>query len=95
MYLSETAAVFVFRGPNVRALVGETARRPAVWKAGLAWQPCFAGPPQVIDLANLEPDAELAYCWTAISEQVTECGGAPERREVLSGRGSAAGSGPS
>jgi len=65
VYLSESAAVFVFRGPNVRALVGEAARHPAVWKAGMAWQRCFAGPPQIADPADIDSDAEPAYHWSS------------------------------
>ena len=65
VYLSETEAVFVFRGADVRAKVGKAVRHPAVWRAGLAWQRCFAAPPEVVDdpaLHNL--DADPAYRWT-------------------------------
>jgi hypothetical protein len=65
VYLSESEAVFVFRGTDVRAKVGKAARHPAVWRAGLAWQRCFAAPPQVADDATfLEIDAVPTYSWT-------------------------------
>jgi hypothetical protein len=66
VYLSETEAVFVFRGADVRAQVGQAVRHPAVWRAGLAWQRCFAAPPQIVDdTTALDLDAVPAYSWTA------------------------------
>jgi hypothetical protein len=65
VYLSESEAVFVFRGANVRAQVSQAARNPAVWRAGLAWQRCFAAPPQIVDPEELSLDAEPAYRWIA------------------------------
>lgn len=64
VYLSESEAVFVFRGRNVRARVGKAVRHPGVWRAGLDWQRCFAAPPQVVDDPSLlDLDAVPAYHW--------------------------------
>jgi hypothetical protein len=65
VYLSETEAVFVFRGPDVRAQLSSAIRQPAVWRAGLAWQRCFAEPPHIAELGTLHLDAPPAYRWTA------------------------------
>ncbi len=65
VYLADDEAIFVFRGSNVRAQVTRAFRHPAVWRAGIAWQRCFAGPPQVVRAADLEPDAVAAYHWGA------------------------------
>jgi hypothetical protein len=66
VYLSESEAVFVFHGANVRAQVVRAVRHPAVWRAGVAWQRCFAAPPQVVDdLAFINLDADPAYRWVA------------------------------
>jgi hypothetical protein len=70
VYLCEGEAVFVFRGPNVRARIGRAIRHPAVWRAGLAWQRCFATPPQVVELAELSLDSSPAYRWVESEEQV-------------------------
>ena len=64
VYLSETEAVFVFRGSDVRARVSQAIRHPAVWRAGVAWQRCFAEPPRIADLAGLHLDSPAAYRWT-------------------------------
>jgi hypothetical protein len=65
VYLSEAEAVFVFRGSDLRARVGKAIRQPAVWRAGLAWQRCFAEPPRIADLAGLHLDSPPAYRWTS------------------------------
>lgn len=65
VYLDASEAVFVFRGRDVRAHLGAAVRHPAVWKAGLAWQRCFAGAPEIVDVAALRLDAEPAYAWLA------------------------------
>jgi hypothetical protein len=65
VYLSETEAVFVFRGSDVRTRVSRAIRQPAVWRAGLAWQRCFAEPPHIADLAGLDLEAPPAYSWTS------------------------------
>jgi hypothetical protein len=71
VYLSEGEAVFVFRGADVHAQVNRAIRHPAVWRAGVAWQRCFARPPQVIDRAALlNLDAEPAYRWLPPSQRV-------------------------
>jgi hypothetical protein len=68
--LNEDGAVFVFCGANVRSQVGKAIRHPAVWRAGVAWQRCFAAPPQIIDQASLlNLDAEPAYRWLPPSER--------------------------
>lgn len=64
VYLREGEAVFVFRGSAVRAQMGAAIRHPSVWRAGLAWQRCFAGAPQIRDLADVWLDAVPAYAWT-------------------------------
>jgi hypothetical protein len=70
VYLSEDEAVFVFHGCNVRARVSHAIRQPAVWRAGLAWQRCFAAPPQIIDQATLlNLNAEPAYRWVPPSHR--------------------------
>lgn len=64
VYLSEDEAVFVFRGANVRTQLGKAIRHPAVWRAGLAWQSCFAAPPQIVDqTALINLDGDPAYRW--------------------------------
>lgn len=63
VYLREGEAVFVFRGRNVRARVGKAIRHPAVWRAGLAWQRCFAAPPQLMERASVSLDSDPAYRW--------------------------------
>jgi hypothetical protein len=63
VYLHEDEAVFVFRGTNARTRVSEAIRQPAVWRAGLAWQRCFAGTPRIVDAAELSLDPDPAYRW--------------------------------
>jgi hypothetical protein len=66
VYLYGDEAVFVFRGPNAASLVGRAARRPALWRAGIAWQACMAGRPRVVEIGELALDrAEPAYSWAA------------------------------
>jgi len=68
VYLREGEAVFVFRGPDVGARVGKAMRSPALWRAGLAWQDCIAGRPQVQrSSATLSTGETPAYSWTAVS----------------------------
>jgi hypothetical protein len=69
VYLSESEAVFVFRGTNVRAQVGTAMRHPAVWRAGLAWQRCFAGAPQIVEVLDPAPDTLPAYTWAANDQE--------------------------
>jgi hypothetical protein len=63
VYLREGEAVFVFRGRNVRDQVGKAIRHPAIWRAGLAWQRCFAGPPQIVEPGAVSLDADPVYRW--------------------------------
>jgi hypothetical protein len=65
VYLGEGEAVFVFRGNNVRARVNQAIRHPAFWRAGLAWQRCFAAPPQIVEPEQLRLDVDPAYRWVA------------------------------
>jgi hypothetical protein len=65
VYLNEREAVFVFYGSNVRAQVNKAIGHPAVWRAGLAWQRCFAAAPRIFDaVAPPSFDAEPAYRWS-------------------------------
>jgi hypothetical protein len=70
VYLSESEAVFVFCGDNVRAKVNEAIGHPAVWQAGLAWQRCFAAAPRIFD-AVVPPSfgQDHAYHWSASTSQ--------------------------
>jgi hypothetical protein len=72
VYLREGDAVFVFRGDDVRSRIGKAIRHPAVWRAGLAWQRCFASPPAIVELADHWLDFEPAYHWTAPKSQVRD-----------------------
>ena len=65
VYLRESEAVFVFRGSAVRTHIGAAIRHPAVWRAGLAWQRCFAAAPQIRDIAEVWLDPVPAYAWAA------------------------------
>lgn len=65
VYLHENEAIFVFHGNNVRARVSQAIRHPAVWRAGLAWQRCFATAPQIVDIAQLSLDTTPGYSWPA------------------------------
>jgi hypothetical protein len=69
VYLREAEVVFVFRGSNVRARVGQATRHPAVWRAGLAWQRCFAAAPQIVDIADLNLDPDPTYRWPEHDQQ--------------------------
>jgi len=70
VYLNESEAVFVFHGSNVRTQVNKAIGHPALWRAGLAWQRCFAAAPRIFD-AVVPPsfDAEPAYRWSAPTPQ--------------------------
>jgi hypothetical protein len=65
VYLRESEAVFVFRGRDVRAHIAAAIGHPAIWRAGLAWQRCFAAAPQIVDLDDLSLDSDLAFHWLA------------------------------
>jgi hypothetical protein len=70
VYLRETEAVFVFRGRDVRTRISKAVRHPAVWRAGIAWQRCFAAPPQIVELAEVSLDCNPAYRWIESEQQV-------------------------
>jgi hypothetical protein len=63
VYLDDDRAIFVFRGSNVRAQAERAFHHPAVWRAGLAWQRCFASAPRIIDPADLPGHASPDYHW--------------------------------
>lgn len=65
VFLDEQKALFVFRGRNVKAQVSNSVRHPAVWRAGLAWQRCFASAPRIVDLTQLAVDSDPFYRWAA------------------------------
>jgi len=69
VYLREDEALFVFHGSNVRARVSQAIRHPAVWRAGLAWQRCFAAPPEIVEPSELSLEAAPAYRWLAPGPQ--------------------------
>jgi hypothetical protein len=65
VYLNQSEAVFVFHGNNVRAQLNKAIGQPAVWRAGLAWQRCFAAAPRVFEaVAPPSFDVEPAYRWS-------------------------------
>jgi len=70
VYLRETEAVFVFRGRDVRTRISKAVRRPSVWRAGIAWQHCFAAPPQIVELADVWLDPNPAYRWIEPEQRV-------------------------
>jgi hypothetical protein len=70
VYLSETEAVFVFHGREVRTRINQAVRHPAVWRAGIAWQRCFAAPPQIVELTKISLDSNPAYSWIESEQQV-------------------------
>jgi len=49
-------AIFVFGGPDVRAVLERAVGNPALWRAGLAWRSVMAGRPRVL---------ECSFSWTA------------------------------
>lgn len=63
VYLREGQAVFVFRGNDIRAQIGKAMSHPAVWRAGLAWQRCFADAPEIVDIGDVWLDPRPAYAW--------------------------------
>lgn len=63
VYLDDDKAIFVFLGRNVHAQASRAFRHPAVWRAGLAWQRCFASAPRIIDKADLPVDRAPEFHW--------------------------------
>jgi hypothetical protein len=54
VFLSGCEAVFVFEGPEARAVVEQLIGEADVWVAATAWRGCLDGKPRV---------AEAAYAW--------------------------------
>jgi hypothetical protein len=54
VYLTDHEAVFVFEGPDARAVVERLVGEAGVWNAATAWRGCLAGKPRV---------AEPLYAW--------------------------------
>ena len=66
VYLGESEATFVFNGSNVQARMSNAIRQPALWRAGLAWQRCFAGAPRIFRAVTpLGFESEPVYRWRA------------------------------
>lgn len=74
VYLREGEAVFVFRGHDLRAKISKAVAHPAVWRAGLAWQRCFAAAPQIVDAADVWLDPAPAYTWGTPGQQTPSQG---------------------
>ena len=56
VFVGAREAVFVFGGPDVRAVLERAIGDPALWRAGLAWRNVMAGRPRVV---------ECSFSWTA------------------------------
>jgi hypothetical protein len=54
VFLSDREAVFVFQGPDVRAVVERLIGEADVWAAATVWRGCLDGKPRI---------AETAYAW--------------------------------
>jgi hypothetical protein len=54
VFLSDREAVFVFEGPDARAVVEHLVGEADVWAAASSWRGCLDGKPRV---------AEPAYAW--------------------------------
>jgi hypothetical protein len=66
IYLRDTEVVFVFHGERVRETVQAAMRRPAMWRAGLAWRECITGRPHIRHESDVIPGgATPVYSWTA------------------------------
>ena len=65
IYVSERQAVFVFTGPNVREKLEQLTRNPTLWRAGLAWRACIAGPPRLTNPRETLPahNGQPVYNW--------------------------------
>jgi len=64
VYLDHDKAIFVFRGPSVRARVEKAIRTPALWRAGLAWRSCIAGQPRIATKTPPHPASPPVYDWS-------------------------------
>jgi hypothetical protein len=54
VFLSDREAVFVFEGPDVRAVVEQLIGEADVWAAATVWRGCLDGKPRI---------AEATYAW--------------------------------
>lgn len=61
VFLTEREAVFLFEGPEAKALVQRLVGDPAVWKVAVAWRACLGGKPRL---------AEEAYAWVRVRDAV-------------------------
>ncbi len=56
--------IFAFEGPQIRQTLERTLTRPNLWKVGVAWRSCVAGPPRISTPADRMPTRrELLYRW--------------------------------
>ncbi len=51
VYLTENEAVFVFEGPDARAVVEQLVGEASLWRAATEWRACLDGKPRVADTA--------------------------------------------
>ena len=67
IFVSGREAVFVFTGPSVREKLERATRNPTLWRAGLAWRACLAGPPRLTSPREALPvhNGQPLYDWTA------------------------------
>ena len=62
--LGPDEVIFAFEGPQIRQTLERTLTQPSLWKAGLAWRRCIAGPPRIGTPAERTTTRhELVYCW--------------------------------
>jgi hypothetical protein len=64
VFLTGEEAIFVFEGPNVRAMLQRLTRDPTLWQAGLAWRSCVRGRPRLLPDVYRSDEAP-AFTWTA------------------------------
>jgi hypothetical protein len=56
--------IFAFEGPQIRETLERTLAKPSLWKAGVAWRRCIAGPPCISSPADRTTTRhELIYSW--------------------------------
>jgi hypothetical protein len=67
IFVTTREAIFVFIGPNVRETLRKATRNPTLWRAGLAWRACIAGPPRLTNPGETLPahQGQPLYSWTA------------------------------
>jgi hypothetical protein len=62
--LGPDEVIFAFEGPQIRQTLERTLTQPSLWKAGLAWRRCIAGPPRISPPADRSTSRrELVYSW--------------------------------